>query len=191
MKNLITISAPSGAGKTTLCKELQRVRKDIKWSVSYTTRKRRENEKNGLDYNFISIDDFENRINIGEFAEWENVHGNYYGTSKITLTKAIDNNETLLLDLDVNGAMLIKRNNPYNTYSIFILPPSIEVLQERLKKRATDSKEQIKIRLKRFEDELQYKDRFDSIIINDDLKSAKKELINIVNQLKKGVLHGN
>ena len=191
MKNIITISAPSGAGKTTLCKELQRVRKDIKWSVSYTTRKRRENEKNGLDYNFISIDDFENRINIGEFAEWENVHGNYYGTSKITLTKAIDNNETLLLDLDVNGAMLIKRNNPYNTYSIFILPPSIEVLQERLKKRATDSKEQIKIRLKRFEDELQYKDRFDSTIINDDLKSAKKELISIVNQLKKGVLHGN
>ena len=106
MKNIITISAPSGAGKTTLCKELQRVRKDIKWSVSYTTRKRRENEKNGLDYNFISIDDFENRINIGEFAEWENVHGNYYGTSKITLTKAIDNNETLLLDLDVNGAIV-------------------------------------------------------------------------------------
>ena len=191
MKNIITISAPSGSGKTTLCKALRKVREDIGWSISYTTRQKRKNEQNGVDYHFISTKEFEDRILKDEFAEWENVHGNYYGTSKFVLKKAINNNETLLFELDVKGAMSIKANNPDNTYSIFILPPSIEVLRERLIKRGTDTMKRIEIRLKRFEEELGYKDRFDFVIINNNLELAIKELINVVNQLNEGVLYGN
>ena len=191
MKNIITISAPSGSGKTTLCKALRKVREDIGWSISYTTRQKRENEQNGVDYHFISRKEFEDRILKDEFAEWENVHGNYYGTSKFILKKAINNNETLLFELDVKGAMSIKANNPDNTYSIFILPPSIEALRERLIKRGTDTMKRIEIRLKRFEEELGYKDRFDFVIINNNLELAIKELINVVNQLNEGVLYGN
>tara|TARA_B100001123_G_C15111139_1_gene947520 strand:+ start:56 stop:631 length:576 start_codon:yes stop_codon:yes gene_type:complete len=191
MKNIITISAPSGSGKTTLCKALRKVRKDIGWSISYTTRQKRKNEQNGVDYHFISTKEFEDRILKDEFAEWENVHGNYYGTSKFILKKAINNNEMLLFELDVKGAMSIKANNPDNTYSIFILPPSIEALRERLINRETDTMKRIEIRLKRFEEELGYKDRFDFVIINNNLELAIKELINVVNQLKEGVLYGN
>ena len=191
MKNIITISAPSGSGKTTLCKALRKVRDDIGWSISYTTRQQRKNEQNGVDYHFISTKEFEDRILKDEFAEWENVHGNYYGTSKSILKKAIKNNETLLFELDVKGAMSIKENNPDNTYSIFILPPSMEALRERLIKRGTDTMKRIEIRLKRFEEELGYKDRFDFVIINNNLELAIKELINVVNQLKEGVLYGN
>lgn len=107
------------------------------------------------------------------------------------LKKAINNNETLLFELDVKGAMSIKANNPDNTYSIFILPPSIEALRERLIKRGTDTMKRIEIRLKRFEEELGYKDCFDFVIINKNLELAIKELINVVNQLKEGVLYGN
>jgi len=188
MKNIITISAPSGSGKTTLCKALRKVRKDIGWSVSYTTRMPRKKEKNGVDYHFISKKEFENRILNDEFSEWENVHGNYYGTSKLTLDQAIQNNDTILFELDVKGALKIKENNIKNTFSIFILPPSIEALRERLINRGEDSKNRIEIRLKRFEEELGYRDHFDSVIINADLGIAKKELVNIVNQLKKGAL---
>lgn len=191
MKNIITISAPSGSGKTTLCKALRKVRDDIGWSISYTTRQQRKNEQNGVDYHFISTKEFEDRILKDEFAEWENVHGNYYGTSKSILKKAIKNNETLLFELDVKGAMSIKENNPDNTYSIFILPPSMEALRERLIKRGMDTMKRIEIRLKRFEEELGYKDRFDFVIINKNLELAIKELINVVNQLKEGVLYGN
>jgi len=191
MKNIITISAPSGSGKTTLCKALRKVREDIGWSISYTTRQQRKNEQNGVDYHFISTKEFEDRILKDEFAEWENVHGNYYGTSKSILKKAIKNNETLLFELDVKGAMSIKENNPDNTYSIFILPPSMEALRERLMKRGTDTMKRIEIRLKRFEEELGYKDRFDFVLINKNLELAIKELINVVNQLKEGVLYGN
>ena len=191
MKNIITISAPSGSGKTTLCKALRKVREDIGWSISYTTRQQRKNEQNGVDYHFISTKEFEDRILKDEFAEWENVHGNYYGTSKSILKKAIKNNETLLFELDVKGAMSIKENNPDNTYSIFILPPSMEALRERLIKRGTDTMKRIEIRLKRFEEELGYKDHFDFVMINKNLELVINELINVVNQLKEGVLYGN
>ena len=117
MKNIITISAPSGSGKTTLCKALRQVREDIGWSISYTTRERRKNEQNGVDYHFISKKEFEDRILKNEFSEWENVHGNYYGTSKSTLNRSLENNETLLFELDVKGAMSLKANNPCLLYT--------------------------------------------------------------------------
>tara|TARA_B100000700_G_C14948476_1_gene810447 strand:- start:629 stop:1204 length:576 start_codon:yes stop_codon:yes gene_type:complete len=190
MKNLITISAPSGSGKTTLCKALQEVNSEIEWSVSYTSREKRSIEIDGIDYNFISPDKFESLILEQELAEWENVHGFYYGTPKTSLQNVINNNQTMLLELDVKGALRIKQLYDKNTYSIFIIPPSISHLRERLLKRGTDSEKRIEIRLQRFEQEMGYKDRFDHIMINEDIKLATEELINIVNNLNKGVFNG-
>ncbi|MBT3179712.1 MAG: guanylate kinase [Candidatus Marinimicrobia bacterium] len=191
MKNLITISAPSGSGKTTLCKELQKVMPDIEWSVSYTTREQRSIESNGEDYNFISHDEFENLIVAKELAEWENVHGYYYGTQKVILENAIKMDKIVLMELDVKGSIRIKELYPKNSFSIFIIPPSISHLRERLRKRGTDSAKRIEIRLQRFQQEMGYKEKFDHIMINDNLNMATLELIKVVNEQKEGVLNGS
>jgi guanylate kinase len=191
MKNLITISAPSGSGKTTLCKALQKVMTDIEWSTSYTTRSQRNIELDGVDYNFISHDEFEDLIVAQNLAEWENVHGFYYGTPKSTLENAIKYDKTVLLEMDVKGAIRINELYPENSFSIFIIPPSIEHLRERLKNRGSDSDKRIEIRLQRFQQEMGYQERFDHVMINEDLNVATQELINVVNELKVGVLNGS
>ena len=190
MINLITISAPSGSGKTTLCKALQKVIPEIEWSTSYTTREQRSIEFDGVDYHFISHNEFEDLILKQDLAEWENVHGYYYGTPKSTLENAINKDKTVLLEMDVKGAIRIKGLYPENSFSIFIIPPSVGHLRERLKKRGTDSEKRIEIRLQRFQQEMGYKDRFDHVMINEDLNVATQELINVVNELKEGVLNG-
>ena len=190
MINLITISAPSGSGKTTLCKALQKVIPEIEWSTSYTTREQRSIEFDGVDYHFISHNEFEDLILNQDLAEWENVHGYYYGTPKSTLENAINQDKTVLLEMDVKGAIRIKELYPENSFSIFIIPPSIGHLRERLKKRGTDSEKRIEIRLQRFQQEMGYKDRFDHVMINENLNVATQELINVVNELKEGVLNG-
>jgi len=190
MINFVTISAPSGSGKTTLCKALQDAKPSIQWSISYTTRERRTMEKNGVDYHFISLDEFEDLIMKGYFMEWENVHGFYYGTSKVSLEKAIEKNNVLLLEMDVKGSMRIKKLYPENTYSIFIIPPSIDHLRKRLKNRGTDSEKRIEIRLKRFEEEMEFQKNFDYVMINEDLELAKIELNKTINKLKQGVENG-
>ncbi len=190
IKNLITISAPSGSGKTTLCKMLQDARSDISWSVSCTTRAPRPNEINGIDYYFNSRDQFMNYISDDAFAEWEDVHGQYYGTLKLNLDTAIANNTILLLELDVKGSMSIVQLYPEQSFSIFILPPSIEHLRHRLRNRGTDTESRINERLKRFEREMEYKSKFDYVLINEDLEVASRELIEVVNGLKEGVLNG-
>ncbi|MBT3518867.1 MAG: guanylate kinase [Candidatus Marinimicrobia bacterium] len=191
MKNLITISAPSGSGKTTLCKALQKVMTDIEWSTSYTTRSQRDIELDGVDYNFISHDEFEDLIVSQNLAEWENVHGFYYGTPKSTLENAIEYDKTILLEMDVKGAIRINELYPENSFSIFIIPPSIQHLRERLKNRGSDSDKRIEIRLQRFQQEMGYQERFDHVMINEDLNVATQELINVVNELKVGVLNGS
>ncbi|MBO63125.1 MAG: guanylate kinase [Candidatus Marinimicrobia bacterium] len=190
IKNLITISAPSGSGKTTLCKMLQDARSDISWSVSCTTRAPRPNEINGIDYYFNSRDQFMNYISDDAFAEWEDVHGQYYGTLKLNLDTAIANNTILLLELDVKGSMSILHLYPEQSFSIFILPPSIDHLRQRLRNRGTDTESRINERLKRFEREMEYKSKFDYVLINEDLEVASRELIEVVNGLKEGVLNG-
>jgi|TARA_B100001250_G_scaffold196824_1_gene169071 guanylate kinase len=190
MINFVTISAPSGSGKTTLCKALQDAKPSIQWSISYTTRERRTMEKNGVDYHFISLDEFEDLIMKGYFMEWENVHGFYYGTSKVSLEKAIEKNNVLLLEMDVKGSMRIKKLYPENTYSIFIIPPSIDHLRKRLKNRGTDSEKRIEIRLKRFEEEMEFQKNFDYVMVNEDLELAKIELNKTINKLKQGVENG-
>ena len=190
MVNFITISAPSGSGKTTLCKALQVVEPDIQWSISYTTREKRDIEEDGIDYHFISSDKFEDFIINGYFVEWENVHGYYYGTSLKSLNNAIHENKMLLLEMDVKGSMNIKKLYPEKTFSIFIIPPSIEHLRDRLKNRGTDSAKRIEVRLKRFQEEMEFQNKFDYVMVNENLESAKIELKNKVRKLKQGETNG-
>ena len=190
MVNFITISAPSGSGKTTLCKALQVVEPDIQWSISYTTREKRDIEEDGLDYHFISSDKFEDFIINGYFVEWENVHGHYYGTSLKSLNNAIYENKMLLLEMDVKGSMNIKKLYPEKTFSIFIIPPSIEHLRDRLKNRGADSARRIEVRLKRFQEEMEFQNKFDYVMVNENLESAKIELKNKVRKLKQGETNG-
>ena len=190
MRNIITISAPSGSGKTTLCKALQSARPDIEWSVSCTTREPRQNEINEIDYYFISNEVFMKHVADNAFAEWEDVHGQYYGTLKSNLDTAIIQKGTVLLDLDVKGSVSIRSLYLEQSFSIFILPPSIDHLRGRLRRRGTDSELRIEKRLQRFEKEMEYKNKFDYVLINDDLEVATRELIDVVNGLKEGVLNG-
>ena len=190
MKNLIIISAPSGAGKTTLCRSIQAEIPKIKWSLSFTTRKKRKTEKNGIDYQFISESTFKNLIDKSFFAEWEKVHGFYYGTSKDSIDKIIKENEMLLLEMDVKGALSIKKLYPNKTFSIFITPPSFDHLRKRLQKRGTDSKYRINIRLQRFKEEMKYVSKFDFKLLNDDLAKAKDQLLDIILKIKKGDSNG-
>ena len=190
MINFITISAPSGSGKTTLCKALQMVEPEIEWSISYTTREKRSIEENGVDYFFISEEEFEDLIIQGHFVEWQNVHGFYYGTSVSNLENAIENDKIMLIEMDVKGSMSIKELYPDQTFSIFIMPPSISHLRERLRGRGTDSEKRINIRLKRFQEEMEFRERFDYVMINEDLDLAKIELQKTINKLKQGVTSG-
>ena len=187
MKNLICVSAPSGSGKTTLCKAIRKLRPDLVWSVSCTTRGPRHDEVDGEDYHFKTKEEFLVMIDKGEFAEWENVHGNFYGTLKSKLNTSIKNQEIVLLELDVNGTTSIQELYPNNSYSIFIIPPSINQLRNRLKKRGSETDETIKKRLKRFNKEMKYKDQFDTLLINDNIEVAIKEFITKVNHVTKGV----
>ena len=190
MINFITISAPSGSGKTTLCKALQLVEPEIEWSISYTTREKRSIEENGIDYFFISEEEFEDLIIQGHFVEWQNVHGFYYGTSLSNLENAIENDKIMLIEMDVKGSMSIKKLYPDQTFSIFIMPPSISQLRERLRSRGTDSEKRINIRLDRFQEEMEFRKNFDYVIINEDLDLAKIELQKTINKLKQGVTSG-
>ena len=191
MKNFIVIAAPSGTGKTTICRELQKQNPEIKFSVSCTTRPKRHYEKDGYDYHFISDEKFKSLIENDELVEYEKVHGYYYGTKKEFLDEAIRNGEVLLLDLDVKGALSIKKMYPERTSLVFVEPPNEDILIDRLKNRGTESEERIKIRLQRFQMEMSYKELFDYIVINDKLTDAVKSLKNIVISKTKGVLHGN
>ncbi len=180
MNNLIVISAPSGAGKSTLCRALQDKYNEILFSISSTTRPRRKYEKNGYDYDFISEKEFEKKIQTHKFIEFEEVHGYYYGTPKANIDDAIANNNYLLLEVDVKGALKIKKAYPEKAVTVFITLPEISDLLERLRKRGTESEERIKKRMERIIMELDYKNKFDYCIINDDFDRALNELIKII-----------
>ena len=190
MINFITISAPSGSGKTTLCKALQQVEPEIEWSISYTTREKRSIEENGVDYFFISEEEFEDLIIQEHFVEWQNVHGFYYGTSVKNLENAINNDKIMLIEMDVKGSMSIKKLFPDQTFSIFIMPPGISQLRERLRSRGTESEKRINVRLKRFQEEMEFRKSFDYVMINEDLDLAKIELQKTINKLKQGATSG-
>ena len=191
MKNIIVISAPSGAGKTTLCSELQRRKPHIKFSVSCTTRPKRVHEVDGVNYHFLSEQGFTEKMQNNEFIEFENVHGYFYGTLRKILEDALTQQEMILFDVDVNGAMAIKSNYSENTYTIFILPPSLDDLKKRLIQRGSETEERINKRLERTAQEMEYKDKFDACIINDDLAIAAEELNKLITKQNKGVVYGS
>ena len=165
---LIILSAPSGAGKTSICKKLLENNKKWKFSVSATTREKRDNETNGKDYVFMKKDQFEHLDKFGEFIESEWVHGNRYGTLYAPLEEAIDNGDLILLDIDVKGAMNIIEEFPDDMISIFIEPPGfdnqekLDNLRERIVQRGNSNETLIKQRLRRYELELSYKEKFKS-----------------------------
>jgi len=191
MKNIIVISAPSGAGKTTLCNELQRRKPHIKFSVSCTTRPKRKHEVDGVNYHFLSDQEFTEKVQNNEFVEYENVHGYYYGTLRKTLENALAQQEMVLFDVDVNGAMTIKSNYSENTCTIFILPPSLDDLKKRLIQRGSETEERIDKRLERTAQEMKYKNKFDACIINDDLAIAAEELNELITKKNEGVVYGS
>ncbi len=168
---LFVISAPSGAGKTTLCRELMKAFPDLNLSVSYTTREKRRGEVDGRDYRFIDRKSFQKMIDEGQFAEWAEVHGELYGTSIKSIREAEREGRDLILDIDWQGAKQIKERIGKGVY-IFILPPSMEELERRLRSRGKDSDEVIERRLKNAEEELRHAEWYDYNVMNDDLDEA-------------------
>jgi len=178
---LYIIAAPSGAGKTTLCRAVLDQFANMFYSVSYTTRKPREGERKGVDYHFISKDDFKERIVKGRWAEWAEVHDNYYGTDAEFLDRGLANGSEILLDIDVQGTRQILEKYP-EAITIFIMPPSLDILRSRLEARGTDSEEVISRRLANAEKEMAQKDLYRHIVINDQLSVAIEQLISIIDQ---------
>jgi guanylate kinase len=172
--SLFIVSAPSGAGKTTLCRKLVSSLPNLQFSVSYTTRQPRKGEVNDRDYTFINSQDFRLMADKGEFIEWAEVHGALYGTSRKRLEELLDSGNDVILDIDTQGAMQIKERYKEGIY-IFILPPSLDTLKERLKNRMTDSKEEIGKRLGRAIAEIKTFNKYDYVIINDILEDALME----------------
>lgn len=175
---LFILSAPSGAGKTTLCRAVLDHFPDMLYSVSYTTRPLRKGEQNGVHYYFIDKDDFSKGIERGRWAEWAEVHDNYYGTCADLLDRGLNGGQDILLDIDVQGMHQILKRYPAGI-TVFIMPPSLETLRSRLETRGTDSPEVINLRLKNAQEEMAQKDRYRHVIINDQLAHATAELIGI------------
>lgn len=179
---LIVISAPSGAGKTTLCSRLLQARPDARLSVSTTTRAPRGNEKDGIEYHFVDRAKFEDQIQKGRFAEWANVHGHYYGTSKETIESSFRDGKHVVLDIDVQGAASLRKAYGSRCMTIFVSPPDLQTLEARLRSRGTDSDEVVAKRMKNARHEMEAAPQFDHIIINDRLDRACNELLEFVNQ---------
>ena len=178
-KRLFVISSPSGGGKTTILKELKKEGFDFAYSISATTRPPRKGEKNGVDYFFLDETTFLKQIKEGAFLEWAKVHGYYYGTLKSQVDRYLSEGKRILLDIDVQGGLRLK-NARSDTVLIFLSPPSIEVLEERLKKRGTESTEVIEKRLEIAKKELQMAEKYDFKIVNDNLKDTVEKVKTII-----------
>jgi guanylate kinase len=182
---LFVISAPSGTGKTTLCRLLMNEFPDIRYSISHTTRKPREGEIHGKDYFFVTPDEFEQMIRDGLMAEWAKVHGNYYGTSLNFIREQMMQGFDILLDIDVQGGESIMKAYP-EAVTVFIMPPSMEALRQRLTGRGTDKPEVIETRMINAVSEMAKKDLYAHVIVNDDLETARNELFAIVTSTREG-----
>jgi guanylate kinase len=177
---LVVVSAPSGAGKTTIVKAILAKYPSLLFSISATTRPIRSGETEGRDYFFLPREEFERRITAGQLVEWEEIYGNLYGTLKSEVDKALSAGKTMLFDIDVKGAISIKRHYPSDAVLIFVKPPSFEVLRFRLLNRKTEDEATIKRRLDRVPMELETGNQFDYQVVNNDLQTAVQEVEQIV-----------
>ena len=178
---IVIITAPSGAGKTSITHRLMHTFPQLAFSVSAATRHARGNEQHGKDYYFISPDDFKQHIQHNEFVEWEMVYeGKYYGTLKSELDRIWDTGKIPVLDIDVKGAIHVKQQYPDAALTLFILPPSVDVLKKRLESRGTETTESLAARVNKASYEISFKDHFDKQILNDNLEQACAEAIAIV-----------
>lgn len=176
---LFVVSAPSGAGKTTLCRALRRHFGDLAYSVSYTTRAPRQGEQHGRDYFFISREEFERGIAEGRWAEWARVHGNLYGTSARWIAETLAQGRDILMDIDVQGARQIVQRFP-DAVTIFIRPPALAVLEQRLRGRGSDDEAAIAVRLANARAEMEGQADYRHVLINETLETAVGELIDLV-----------
>lgn len=176
---ILLLSGPSGCGKSSLLKEVYKVIDNYHFSISTTTREPRIGEKDGIDYYFVSKEEFKKDIEDGNFLEWAEVHGNYYGTSLKPINKALDESKLVIFDIDVQGFEQVIKKLKSITTTVFITTPTIEELEKRLYTRDTDSKEVIEKRIKNAKVEIEYIDQYDYFIVNDDLEIASKQLVAI------------
>lgn len=177
---IIIITAPSGAGKTSITHYLLQHYPELAFSISAATRQPRSHEKDGVDYHFLSIEDFRQKIREGAFVEWEMVYeGKYYGTLRSELQRIWDNNQIPLLDIDVKGAIHVQQQFPQTSLSIFIEPPSVDELRKRLESRGTETPESLQDRVNKASYEISFKHHFDQCIVNDNLDEACAEAARI------------
>jgi guanylate kinase len=179
---IIAVSAPSGGGKTTIVKQILKKFPEIVFSVSATTRPKRESEENGVEYYFITEAEFKQKINNDEFVEWEKFYDYYYGTFKSVVEENVKNGKSVLLEVDVKGAISLKRIYP-EAHLIYITPPSFEELVKRLRERRTESESDMKKRIERAKMELSVKDKFDYFIDNKDLNKAINDTSDLINKI--------
>ena len=181
MGKLIVISAPSGAGKTSIVHHLLKNMPELSFSVSACSREKRDNETHGKDYYFLGIDGFQNKIKEDAFLEWEEVYENqYYGTLKSEIERILSEGKTVIFDVDVIGGLNIKKQYPKECLSLFIMPPSVDVLRERLSGRGSESEEKLEMRLAKAEQEISKNQEFDKVILNDDFGIACEETMEVI-----------
>ena len=183
---IIVVSAPSGSGKSTLIKEIKNKFPQILESISTTTRAPRGQEENGVHYFFVTRDEFLKQKEAGEFIEWAEVHDNFYGTAKSFVEDNLAQGKTVLFDIDVQGANNLKNIYGDEAKVIFIVPPSLEELEQRLRDRGTETEKALETRLKNARDEMEYKEKYDYLVVNDDLETAKQEIVEKVTDIIEG-----
>ena len=184
---MFVLSSPSGAGKTTLTKKLAENNTQFAISVSYTTRKPRPNEINGKDYHFVSKDKFDNLIKENNFYEYAEIFDNYYGTLKKTVLELLSKGKDVLFDIDWQGTQQLKKIGDQSIITIFILPPNIKTLKDRLLNRHKGQEKLIEIRMKKFNEEVSHWNEYNYVVINDDLNECYEKILNIISSEKNGI----
>ena len=180
---VIIVSAPSGAGKTSIVKHVLNFLPELRFSTSATTRAMREGEVNGRDYHFLSVEDFKKGIQRDEFLEWEEVyHNQFYGTLKSEIQRIWDEGKVVIFDVDVKGGLNIKKYFGDKALSIFVEPPTVQELENRLRKRGTETEESLRKRVEKAEYELSFAPQFDKIILNDHLDVARSEMLSTIRE---------
>ena len=185
---MFVLSSPSGAGKTTLTKKIAEDNSNFTISISYTTRKARPNEINGKDYHFVTTEKFNSLVKENNFFEYANIFDNYYGTHKKTVLELLSKGKDVLFDIDWQGTQQLKKISDLSVVTIFILPPNIHVLKERLLNRHKGQEKLIQKRMNKFNEEVSHWNEYNYVVVNDDLNKCYENILNIITSEKKGIV---